>query len=63
MSEIKKLRAVLRATTRLVVEHHSYSVMKEEHYICPVCDNKKWDRLMDAAIKLSHPRMDKKEKP
>ena len=36
---------------RLVHEHHGSRIMRDEYYICPICSQKSWQRILDAAEK------------
>lgn len=34
----------------LVIEHHEYGVMREEHWCCPVCTKPENDKLLSEAV-------------
>jgi len=46
------LRETLNELRTLVIEHHAYSVMHDEHTICPVCTKPEWDAILNKAAKL-----------
>jgi hypothetical protein len=52
----KEIKACQRETInelrRLIIEHHSYNVMKPEHCTCPVCTQPSWDEVLNTASKL-----------
>ena len=39
---------------RLVYEHHGSRIMRDEYCICPICSQRSWQRILDAAEKLKH---------
>ena len=43
---INKLRS-------LVIEHHSYSIMRDEHCVCPVCSSSEWNQVLNEAAALA----------
>jgi len=43
---INKLRS-------LVIEHHSYSILRDEHCVCPVCSSIEWDQVLNEAATLA----------
>jgi hypothetical protein len=46
------LREAIGELRHLIIEHHSYDVMKFEHCTCPVCTQPRWDAVLNAAAKL-----------
>jgi hypothetical protein len=59
----KQMATVICALRLLVVEHHSYSVMRFEHCICPVCTQDSWNGVLDEAARLAHPEAMKADTP
>lgn len=50
------LVAALEDARSLIIEHHSYDVMKFEHITCPACSCKRGDDMLNAiskALKLA----------
>lgn len=46
---------VIRDLRCLVWEHHSCSVMRDEHYICPVCSKPEMNAVLNSADNALRP--------
>lgn len=56
---VLRLRKIIDELRWLIIEHHSYTVMSREHWICPKCTMKKYDKLLNRAAKAGAQHNDK----
>jgi hypothetical protein len=54
-AERDELLKIVDDLYRLIINHHSSVVMREDIVICPACTNRSGKRIMDRAYRALHP--------